>query len=134
MTGAIPRSLMTDAELRDLEHDTGERDLFIPTAAGVAYAGSHLGVPQPRECTIFVDQLDEAAGESTGSENTPEGRERPEGDAPRATCPRPDLLARRTLCDENDQPAARGLVLAFIASAALWAGALALAADLGAFR
>lgn len=36
MTGAIPRSLMTNAELRDLAHDTGE-DLYVPTAAGRAY-------------------------------------------------------------------------------------------------
>ena len=35
MSGAIPRSLMTDAELRAHAHDTGE-DLYVPTAAGRA--------------------------------------------------------------------------------------------------
>lgn len=38
MSGAIPRSLMTDAELRAHAHDTGEDDLFVPTAAGRASA------------------------------------------------------------------------------------------------
>lgn len=138
MSGAIPRSLMTPGELGDLQADEArereQRELeqldalgYIPTPAALAY----FDIQQHRLPTSVAGHGESAAGESTGGYN-PEGWERPEGDAPRPW--RPSLLARRPLRDENDTPAARGLAIAFIASAAMWAGALALAADLGAFR
>ena len=96
MSGAIPRSLMTDAELDALAHDTGEHGetLYVPTPAGVAHAGSHLGVPQPRQYTELIRPAggDAQASESTGPK-IPEGRERPEGDARVDT--RAGLLARQ---------------------------------------
>ena len=87
MTGAIPRSLMTDAELRAHAHDAGDdgrEHFFVPTPAGVAYAGSHLGVPAPVPYTELIRPAggDAQASESTGRRPAPpEGRERPEGDA-----------------------------------------------------
>lgn len=98
MTGAIPRALMTDAELDTLAHDTGEHgeQLYVPTAAGVAHAGSHLGVPAP---TPYTELIRPARGvltsESTGTEKCPEGRERPEGDARRLRIRGAGLLARQ---------------------------------------
>ena len=99
MTGAIPRSLMTDAELDALAHDTGEHGerLYVPTPAGIAHAGSHLGVPAPVPYTELIRPArgDAQASESTGRRPAPpEGRERPEGDAAR-TFTRPGLLARQ---------------------------------------
>ena len=97
MSGAIPRSLMTDAELDALARDTGEHGeaLYVPTPAGVAYAGSHLGVPAP---VPYTELIRPARGDAQASESTglkiPEGRERPEGDAAR-TFTRPGLLARQ---------------------------------------
>lgn len=122
MTGAIPRSLMTDAELAAHDRDAGYGDEYVPTPAGRAY--------------IFTGPAGDAASESTGSDIvSPEGRERPEGDAARTRLTaRPGLLARRTLRDEDDTPAARGLVLGLLAGAAMWIAALAIAADLGALR
>ena len=98
MTGAIPRSLMTDAELDALARDTGEHGeaLYVPTPAGIAHAGSHLGVPQPRQYTELIRPAggDAQASESTGPK-IPEGRERPEGDARRLQIRGAGLLARQ---------------------------------------
>ena len=125
MTGAIPRSLMTDAELRAHAHDAGDdgrEHFFVPTPAGVAYAGSHLGVPQARQYDIFVGDPDGAqhqGGESTGPQ-LPEGRERPEGDARVDT--RAGLLARLAAHDEA-LILALGIVLCILAIAIVAASA-----------
>ena len=97
MTGAIPRSLMTAAELDALAHDTGEHGeaLYVPTAAGVAHAGSHLGVPAPEPYTELIRPARGVlTSESTGPK-IPEGRERPEGDARRLQIRGAGLLARQ---------------------------------------
>lgn len=132
MTGAIPRSLMTTSELRDLDADEQRDQLYLPTPAGVAYAGSHLGVPQPQPCNIFTGDSGEAAGESTGAD-----LHRKAGSVPRETHRvdrGPTCSPAAPLRDENDTAPARGLVLGLVLGAAMWLCALALAADLGAFR
>lgn len=125
MTGAIPRSLMTDAELDALARDTGEHGeaLYVPTPAGVAHAGSHLGVPQPRQYTELIRPAggDAQASESTGPK-IPEGRERPEGDARRLQIRGAGLLARLAAHDEA-LILALGVILCVLAIALIAASA-----------
>ena len=100
MTGAIPRSLMTTSELRDLDADEQRDQLYLPTPAGVAYAGSHLGVPQPQPCNIFTGDSGEAAGKSTGAD-----LHRKAGSVPRETHRvdrGPTCSPAAPLRDEND--------------------------------
>lgn len=124
MTGAIPRSLMTDAELRAHAHDAGDdgrEHFFVPTPAGVAYAGSHLGVPAPVPYTELIRPAggDAQASESTGRRPAPpEGRERPEGDARRVPIRVAGLLAR-LLRHDDLLIAVLGLVMVALAIAVI---------------
>jgi len=106
MTGAIPRSLMTASELADARLDD-QREL------------------DELEDTIFLADREvvHPAGESTGP-LSPEGQNRPEGDATRAPdFARPGLLARRHLPSDDRWILAIGLVMCALAIAVIAASA-----------